>query len=57
MIDLHNNANVKMLDVKRKRQQLLCIWRNIHCKHLETCCPIWKTRNVEGTTIRLPILI
>ena len=27
--DLHTNANIKMLDVRRKKQQLLCIFRNI----------------------------
>ena len=39
VIDLHNNANVKELDVRRKRQQLLCIRRNIQFKYLETYCP------------------
>ena len=27
--DLHKNATVEMMDVIRKKQQLLCIWRNV----------------------------
>ena len=29
IIDMHGNANVKMLNVRRKKQQLICIFRNI----------------------------
>ena len=29
VLDLHNRSNVIMVDVRRKRQILTCIWRNI----------------------------
>ena len=27
--DLHNNVNVQMVDIRRKRQIITCIWRNV----------------------------
>ena len=50
VIDLHKNANVNMLDVRRKRQQLLCIFG-----YLNSYNPVRNTRNVAGRTIRLLI--
>ena len=50
--DLHNNANVKMLDLRKKRRQILCIFRNIKDGFLQTYCPVTTTRNVTGNNIR-----
>ena len=53
--DLDKNANVKMLDVRRKRQQLLCMFRNLENGYLKSYRPIRNTRNVIDRTIRLQI--
>ena len=55
VIDLHKNANVKMLDLRRKKQQMLCIFRNLENGYLDAYCPVRNTRNTTGRTIRLPI--
>ena len=39
VVDLHRNANIKMLDVRRKKQQLLCIYRNLENDYLIEYCP------------------
>ena len=36
MVDLHINTNIQMLDVRRKKLQILCIWRNIENGFIET---------------------
>ena len=53
--DLHVSANIQMLDVRRKKQQTLCIWRNIQTGFIETYAPIRFTRSGIGKTVRLPI--
>ena len=53
--DLHTNANVKMQDVRRKRQKLLCIFRNLENGYIKPYTPVRNTRNVNGITVRLPI--
>ena len=53
--DLHANANMEMLDVRRRKQQLLCIWRNVQTGFIEFYHPVRITRGVQGNSIRLPI--
>ena len=52
---LHDISNVKTVDIRRKRQILTCIWRNIKCNVLTIAVPIRHTRAAEGPTIYLPI--
>ena len=53
--DLHKTANVKMLDVRRKKQQLLRNFRNLENGYIKLYSPVRNTRNVMGRTISLPI--
>ena len=55
VINLHSNANVNMLVVRRRKQQLMCIWRNIQTGFIEIYCPVRITRGAQGRSIRLPI--
>ena len=52
---LHNISNIKTVDVRRKRQILTCIWRNIQNKLLKVAVPTRYTRAAEGPTLYLPI--
>ena len=52
---LHDISNVKTVDIRRKRQILTCIWRNIKCNVLKIAVPIRHTRATEGPTIYLPV--
>ena len=54
-IACHVNANMKLLDVRRKMQQILCIWRNIQNGFIEIYASTKLTRAGVGTTIKLPI--
>ena len=54
-MDIHVNANVKLLDVRRKRQIILCIWRNIQTGFIETYVPARVTRTGMCKLVRLPI--
>ena len=42
--DLHKNVNVHMINVRRKRQILTCIWRNVKKGILLTNVPVKETR-------------
>ena len=53
--DLHANANMEMLDVRRRKQQLLCFWRNVQTGFIELYHPVRITRGVQGNSIRLHI--
>ena len=35
VFDLHGNANMQLLDERRKRHQILCIWHNIQNGFIE----------------------
>ena len=52
---LHANANVQTVDVRRKRQQIVCIWRNIQNGFIVPHIPNRITRTAGGINIRLPI--
>ena len=52
---LHDISNVKTVNIRRKRQILTCIWRNIQNNVLEIAVPIRHTRAAGGPTIYLPI--
>ena len=54
MIDLHKNSNVVMVDTRRKRQILTCIWRNISKGIIEIAEPARETR-LNAPTIYLPV--
>ena len=53
--NLHDISNVKTVDIRRKRQILTCIWRNIKCNVLKIAVPVRCTRAAEGPTIYLPV--
>ena len=53
--NLHRNANMQLLEVRRKKQQLLCVWRNIQTGFIEIHCPVRITRGVQGKSVGLPI--
>ena len=55
IIHLHSISNVTMVDVRRKRQILTCIWRNIKKGIIETSTPARCTRATAAPTIYLPI--
>ena len=46
---------MKLLDARRKKQQIICIWRYIDNGFIETCAPIRVTRAGTGKIIRLPV--
>ena len=52
---LHENANVKLVDVRRKRQILTCIWRNIMKGVIEIATPARNTRLHIAPSIYLPV--
>ena len=53
--DLHKNANVVMVDTRRKRQILTCIWRNISKGVIDIIEPVRETRLNAAPSIYLPI--
>ena len=55
IFDLHVKANMKLLDVRRKKQLILCIWRNVQSGFVELHIPTRVTRAGTGCNIRLPI--
>ena len=55
MIDLHKNSNVVMVDTRRKRQILTCIWRNISKGVIDKAEHVRETRSNVAPTIYLPI--
>ena len=52
---LHANANMQTVDVRRKRQQIICIWRNIQNGFITPYIPTRITQTASGICIRLPI--
>ena len=53
--DLHQAANIVLVDKRRDRQILTCIWRNINKGFIKTKVPQRYTRATEGPTIYLPV--
>ena len=54
-VELHMNTKVTMVEVRRKRQILTCIWRNIKKGIIEIATPTRETRNNIAPTIYLPV--
>ena len=54
--DLHTSANIALVDVRRDRQILTCIWRNINKRNIDILVPIRQTRAADCPTVYLPIL-
>ena len=55
VIYLHSVSNVIMVNTRRKRQILTCIWRNIENGVIETSNPVRHTRANIAPTIYLPV--
>ena len=53
--DLHINSNIKLVDTRRKRQILTCIWRNITNGVIEIAKPERETRLNTAPSIYLPV--
>ena len=53
--DLHKNSNVVMVNTRRKRQILTCIWRNISKCVIDIALPVRETRQNNAPYIYLPI--
>ena len=52
---LHSQANMKMLDIRRKKQIVTCIWRNLRKGIIQIAQPIRQNRSAEAPSIYLPI--
>ena len=55
ILDLHKNTNVLLLETRRKRQILTCIWHNIKKGVITIAVPIRETRYNVAPTVYLPI--
>ena len=55
VIYLHDQANMKMIDVRRKKQILTCIWRKLRKGVIQIAQPIRQNRSAEAPSIHLPI--
>ena len=55
IVDLCKDTNVKMVEIRRKRQILTCTWRNIKKGILKTGIPLRETRHNDAPTIYLPV--
>ena len=55
VIDIHKRANIKLIDVRRKKQILTCMWRNIHKGIINVARPIRQNRSAMATSIYLPV--
>ena len=53
--ELHQRANLKTIEIRRKKQILTCIWRNINKGIIETAKPVRQNRSAAAPTIYLPI--
>ena len=53
--DLHKAANIAFVDIRRDRQILTCIWRNIKKGFIKITVPVRQTRAAEGPTIYVPV--
>ena len=56
IIGLHAEVKVQMVDVRRERQILTCIWRNIRKGIITITVPIRETRYNAVSIIYLPVL-
>ena len=52
---LHSQANMKMLDIRRKKQIVTCIWRNLRKGIIQIAQPIRQNRSAVAPNIYLPI--
>ena len=46
---------MKMLDIRRKKQIVTCIWRNLRKGVIQIAQPIGQNRSAEAPSIYLPI--
>ena len=53
--ELHVNSNIKLVNIRRNRQILTCMWRNISNGVIETAEPVRNTRQHDAPSIYLPI--
>ena len=53
--ELHVRANIKLVHIRRKKQILTCIWRNIQKGVVNIAEPIRQNRSALAPTIYLPI--
>ena len=54
-LHLHTISNIVLVDVRRKRQILTCIWRNIKKGVIEISRPLRQTRAAMAPSIYLPV--
>ena len=55
ILDLHVRANMKLVDVRKQKQILTCLWRNIQKGIIKIAEPIRQNRSAMAPTIYLPI--
>ena len=55
VLDLHSQANMKMISTRRKKQILTCIWRNINKGVIKIAQPIRLNRSTIAPSVYLPI--
>ena len=55
VLDLHKQANMKMISTRRKKQILTCIWRNIKKGVIKIAKPIRQNRSAIAPSVYLPI--
>ena len=51
LADLHKDSNVVMVNTRRKRQILTCIWRNISKGVIDITLPVRETRQNDAPYI------
>ena len=54
-IIIHVQANMKKIDVRRKKLILTCIWRSLKKGVIHSAQPIRQNRSAEAPSIYLPI--
>ena len=55
IFDQHENTIVNMVEIRRKREILTCIWRNLKKGIIELAIPLQETRYNVAPTIYLPV--
>ena len=55
ILELHVRANMKLVDTRRQKQILTCLWRNIKKGIVNIAEPIRQNRSAMAPTIYLPI--
>ena len=55
IFDLNKRANLKMVDIRRQKQILTCLWRNIQKGTIKIAEPVRQNRSAMAPTIYLPI--